>query len=98
MLTSVSALDSHHEIGPNLDKFVSFVGSVACMPLCFLFPALFHYKVCAKTTKQKVLDILLFVFGTAAMIFTLYITIRSWVVVGAPDAEIDRCSAFDNGK
>jgi len=64
------------------------------MPLCFLFPALFHYKVCAKNMREKVLDILLFVIGVIAMVFTLYITIRSWVVVAAPDAEIDRCSAF----
>ncbi|KAF9109885.1 neutral amino acid transporter [Mortierella sp. AM989] len=49
--------------GPNLDKFVSFVGSIACMPLCFIFPALFHYKACAKTTKAKVLDIALGIFG-----------------------------------
>ncbi|KAG0045079.1 neutral amino acid transporter [Gryganskiella cystojenkinii] len=97
LLICTCALVSFGVGGPNLDKFVSFVGSVACMPLCFLFPALFHYKVCAKTTKQKVLDILLFIFGTAAMIFTLYITIRSWVVVAAPDAEIDRCSAFGPG-
>ncbi|KAF9092235.1 neutral amino acid transporter [Mortierella sp. GBA35] len=81
--------------GPNLDKFVSFVGSVACMPLCFIFPAMFHYKTCAKTMKAKVLDILLGVFGVVAMIFTLYITIRSWVQVSAGDAALDRCSVFN---
>ncbi|KAF9354358.1 neutral amino acid transporter [Mortierella sp. AD094] len=80
--------------GPNLDKSVSFVGSAACMPLCFIFPALFHYKACAKTTKDKVLDILLGLFGVAVMIFTMYITIRSWVVVAAPEAPLDRCTAF----
>ncbi|KAI1316886.1 neutral amino acid transporter [Mortierella claussenii] len=81
--------------GPNLDKFVSFVGSVACMPLCFIFPAMFHYKACAKTMKAKILDIILGVVGIVAMVFTLYITIRSWVVVAAPDAVLDRCSAFE---
>jgi amino acid permease len=81
--------------GPNLDKFVSFVGSVACMPLCFIFPAMFHYKACAKTIRSKVLDIILGFFGVAAMAFTLYITIRSWVEVAAPDANIDRCSVFN---
>ncbi|ORZ12447.1 transmembrane amino acid transporter protein-domain-containing protein [Lobosporangium transversale] len=78
----------------NLDKFVAFIGSVACMPLCFIFPALFHYKACAKTMKEKAIDIALGIFGVAAMIFTLFITIRSWVVVGAPEAHLDRCSAF----
>ncbi|KAF8941572.1 neutral amino acid transporter [Dissophora ornata] len=80
--------------GPNLDKFVSFVGSVACMPLCFIFPAMFHYKACAESTKAKVLDILLGVFGVAAMAFTIYITIQSWVVPGVPEVPLDRCSAF----
>ncbi|KAF9283156.1 neutral amino acid transporter [Mortierella alpina] len=80
--------------GANLDKFVSFVGSVACMPLCFIFPALYHYKACAKTTKEKVLDVVLGVFGVAAMVFTLYITVRSWVVTAAPEAALDRCIAF----
>ncbi|KAG0195918.1 neutral amino acid transporter [Mortierella sp. GBA30] len=76
--------------GSNLDKFVSFVGSVACMPLCFIFPALYHYKACAKTTKEKALDVLLGVFGVAAMVFTLYITIRSWVVTSVPEVPLDR--------
>ncbi|KAF9429543.1 neutral amino acid transporter [Entomortierella beljakovae] len=81
--------------GPNLDKFVSFVGSVACMPLCFIFPAMFHYKACAKTLKAKVFDVILGIFGFAVMIFTLYITIRSWVDAAAPDAPLDRCAVFE---
>ncbi|KAF8980131.1 neutral amino acid transporter [Entomortierella lignicola] len=80
--------------GPNLDKFVSFVGSVACMPLCFIFPALFHYKACAKTIKEKALDISLGIFGVVVMIFTMYITIRGWIVVSAPEVPLDRCAAF----
>ncbi|KAG9321431.1 hypothetical protein KVV02_004370 [Mortierella alpina] len=95
ILICVCALVSFVVGGPNLDKFVSFVGSVACMPLCFIFPAMFHYKVCAKTTRAKVLDIILGVVGIIAMIFTLYITIRSWVLVSAPDAVLDRCSVFE---
>ncbi|KAI7824785.1 transmembrane amino acid transporter protein-domain-containing protein [Gamsiella multidivaricata] len=80
--------------GPNLDKFVSFVGSVACMPLCFIFPAMFHYKACATTMRAKVLDIALGIFGAAVMVFTLYITIRSWVVPGTHVTPLDRCTAF----
>ena len=77
--------------GPNLDKFVSFVGSVACMPLCFISPALFHYRACAKTVRAKVIDVLLGLLGLAAMVFTLYITVQSWIVVATPEAEFDRC-------
>ncbi|KAI7823539.1 transmembrane amino acid transporter protein-domain-containing protein [Gamsiella multidivaricata] len=93
-LICVCALVSFGVGGPNLDKFVSFVGSVACMPLCFIFPAMFHYKACAKTLKAKIGDWIMGVVGIIAMVFTLYITIRSWVVVSAPDAAIDRCAAF----
>ncbi|KAI8599889.1 transmembrane amino acid transporter protein-domain-containing protein [Dissophora ornata] len=94
VLICVCAVVSFAIGSANLDKFVSFVGSVACMPLCFIFPAMFHYKACAKTLRAKILDVILGVVGIAAMIFTLYITIRSWVVAAAPDAELDRCSAF----
>lgn len=94
VLICVCAVISFVVGGPNLDKFVSFVGSVACMPLCFIFPAMFHYKTCAKTIKAKVLDIVLGFIGVVAMVFTLYITIRSWVTAASPDADIDRCSAF----
>lgn len=95
ILICACAVISYVVGGPNLDKFVSFVGSVACMPLCFIFPAMFHYKACAKTTKEKVLDIILGVVGIIAMLFTLYITIRSWVVQASPDADLDRCSVFE---
>ncbi|KAG0300951.1 neutral amino acid transporter [Dissophora globulifera] len=80
--------------GPNLDKFVSFVGCVACTPLCFIFPAMFHYRACAKTMRVKVLDILLGIFGATVMIYTIYITIRSWVAPGTIEIPLDRCSAF----
>ncbi|KAI9255898.1 transmembrane amino acid transporter protein-domain-containing protein [Helicostylum pulchrum] len=62
----------------NLDKFVALVGSIACMPLCFIFPGMFHYKV---TTKKwaKVCDVILSIFGVAITIYTLYVNINSWI-------------------
>ncbi|GAA5903401.1 amino acid transporter [Sporobolomyces salmoneus] len=54
----------------DLDKFVSLIGSLACVPLCFCYPALLHYKACAHTRKQKILDIALLVFGIAAAVYT----------------------------
>lgn len=32
-----------------LDDFLSVAGAVACTPLCFILPAVFHYKACAET-------------------------------------------------
>lgn len=62
----------------NLDKFVALVGSIACMPLCFIFPGMFHYKT---TTKRyaKILDIILVLWGFGICIYTLYVNINSWV-------------------
>lgn len=57
-------------VGPDgLDKFVALVGSVACMPLCFIFPGMFHYKV---TTRKwaKAFDVLLVLWGIGIMIYT----------------------------
>ncbi|KAG1222239.1 hypothetical protein G6F35_005435 [Rhizopus arrhizus] len=64
--------------GDNLDKFVSLVGSVACVPLCFIFPGMFHWKMSSKATDRAV-DSFLMVFGAGVMIYTLYITINSFV-------------------
>ncbi|KAI7891289.1 transmembrane amino acid transporter protein-domain-containing protein [Mucor mucedo] len=74
----------------NLDKFVALVGSIACMPLCFIFPGMFHFKV---TTKKwaKVWDVILAIFGVGITIYTLYVNINSWITPSssgsAPAAE-----------
>lgn len=60
----------------DLDKFVSLIGSFACVPLCFVYPAMLHYKAVAKTRTEKIGDILLGVFGMAAMIYTTTLTIQ----------------------
>ncbi|KAK4049224.1 hypothetical protein OIO90_005513 [Microbotryomycetes sp. JL221] len=60
----------------DLDKFVSLVGSLACVPLCFCYPALLHYRACARSRKQKVADIVLFVFGLFATVYTTSQTIQ----------------------
>ncbi|VDB92299.1 unnamed protein product [Peniophora sp. CBMAI 1063] len=54
----------------DLDKFVSLIGSFACVPLCFTYPAMLHYKACARTRKQKAADIALGVFGIVAAAYT----------------------------
>lgn len=47
------------------------------IPLCFVYPALLHYKAVAKTPMEKAGDILLVVFGMAAMLFTTAQTIKA---------------------
>lgn len=64
--------------GDNLDKFVSLVGSVACVPLCFIFPGMFHLKV-FKGRVHRAIDIFLIVFGCGILVYTLYVTCDSFV-------------------
>ncbi|OWB78389.1 hypothetical protein B5S32_g2583 [[Candida] boidinii] len=55
-----------------LDKFVSFVGSFACIPLVYMYPPMLHYKSCAKSKFMKLFDIFLVVFGGIAMVYTTF--------------------------
>ncbi|ORZ07597.1 transmembrane amino acid transporter protein-domain-containing protein [Absidia repens] len=63
--------------GDNLDKFVAFVGSIACIPLCYIFPGVFHLKVVEKKV-DRILDIILILWGVGIMIYTLYVTISTF--------------------
>ena len=61
----------------DLDKFVSLIGSVACVPLCFVYPPLLHYRACARTPRAKLLDLGLAVFGVFCVVFAGSQTISS---------------------
>jgi len=60
----------------DLDKFVSLIGSFACVPLCFCYPPLLHLRARAKTPFQKGCDIALFAFGLGAAIYTTTQTVQ----------------------
>ncbi|KAH7106249.1 transmembrane amino acid transporter protein-domain-containing protein [Auriculariales sp. MPI-PUGE-AT-0066] len=60
----------------DLDKFVAFVGSFACVPLCYVYPAMLHYRACARTRTQKAIDIALMIFGVVAAVYTTAQTIK----------------------
>ncbi|GAN10434.1 vacuolar amino acid transporter 3 [Mucor ambiguus] len=76
----------------DLDKFVSLVGSLCCVPLCFIFPPLFHLKAIAKSWRQKAIDITILIFGIVSMTYTTGITIALWSQ-GGEAAPISRCPA-----
>ncbi|KAH9957401.1 transmembrane amino acid transporter protein-domain-containing protein [Russula dissimulans] len=79
-------------VGANdLDKFVAFVGSFACGPLCYIYPPMLHYKACARTWKQKAADIALIVFGVAATSYTSVQTIFLMLQPAAPVPPIGNC-------
>jgi len=79
-------------VGANdLDKFVAFVGSFACGPLCYIYPPMLHYKACARTWKQKAADIALIVFGVVATSYTSVQTIFLMLQPAAPVPPIGNC-------
>lgn len=62
----------------DLDKFVSLVGSFACIPLVYIYPPLMHYRAVATKTWQRVADVLLVIFGVLMMSYTTALTIIAW--------------------
>lgn len=63
----------------DLDKFVALIGSFACVPLVYIYPALLHYRGIAESRWVKAGDILLMIVGLGAMVYTSVITVLSWV-------------------
>ncbi|KAI8336823.1 transmembrane amino acid transporter protein-domain-containing protein [Chlamydoabsidia padenii] len=74
-----------------LSRFVALIGSIACMPLCFIFPGLFHYKV-TRNRWTKVGDVIMVLWGIGIMIFTLYVNIHSWIVPAVSSAQSSNTS------
>ncbi|KAJ7822081.1 transmembrane amino acid transporter protein-domain-containing protein [Mycena olivaceomarginata] len=60
----------------DLDKFVAFIGCFACVPLCYVYPAMLHYKACADTKRKKAADIAIIVFGLIAAAYTTMQTVK----------------------
>ena len=56
--------------------FVSTSFTWNSVPLCLVYPAMLHYKACARSRKQQVADIGLIVFGMGAAVFTTVQTLR----------------------
>lgn len=62
----------------DLDKFVALIGSFACVPLVYIYPALLHYKGVASSRWVKAGDIALMVVGVVAMVYTTLVTSWNW--------------------
>ncbi|CAK7565390.1 MAG: hypothetical protein SEPTF4163_003306 [Sporothrix epigloea] len=62
----------------HLDRFVALIGSLACVPLLFIYPPLLHYIGLGDKSSAlvKALDIGLIVVGIVAMIFTTVVTVK----------------------
>ncbi|KAL2069360.1 hypothetical protein VTL71DRAFT_15698 [Oculimacula yallundae] len=62
----------------NLDKFVALIGSFACVPLVYIYPAYLHWKGIAENKWVKAGDVLLMGVGLVAMVYTTAVTVSRW--------------------
>ncbi|KAL2812635.1 transmembrane amino acid transporter protein-domain-containing protein [Aspergillus granulosus] len=62
----------------DLDKFVSVIGSFACVPLVYIYPAYLHYKGVADSPWAKGGDLAMVVLGFGFMIYTTSATVSVW--------------------
>ncbi|KAI9171889.1 Vacuolar amino acid transporter [Paramyrothecium foliicola] len=63
----------------DLDKFVALIGSFACVPLVYIYPAYLHYKGAAETRWMKLVDIAIMLVGLVAMVYTTGVTAFQWI-------------------
>ncbi|KAI0437831.1 transmembrane amino acid transporter [Xylaria telfairii] len=59
----------------NLDKFVALIGSFACVPLVYIYPAYLHYKGIATSKPAKIADLVFMAVGFIAMVYTTVVTV-----------------------
>ena len=59
----------------NLDRFVALIGSFACVPLVYIYPAYLHYKGVATSWPVKAGDIVFMVVGFVGMVYTTVVTL-----------------------
>lgn len=59
----------------NLDKFVALIGSFACVPLVYIYPAYLHYKGVAASRTAKIADLVFVAVGIVAMVYTTVVTV-----------------------
>lgn len=75
---------SHLYLENEYHPFIRFVIRNYSIPLCYVYPAMLHYKACARTRWAKAKDIALMVFGLAAAVFTTVQTIKLMVEPSVP--------------
>ncbi|EAW11766.1 putative amino acid transporter [Aspergillus clavatus NRRL 1] len=63
----------------DLDKFVSLIGSFACVPLVYIYPAYLHFKAVAKSPLAKIGDLTMVLVGFIFMIYTTASTVSVWI-------------------
>eukprot|EP01060_Flectonema_neradi_P015169 TRINITY_DN2184_c0_g1_i1.p1 TRINITY_DN2184_c0_g1~~TRINITY_DN2184_c0_g1_i1.p1 ORF type:complete len:590 (+),score=121.19 TRINITY_DN2184_c0_g1_i1:46-1815(+) len=66
----------------SLGNFVAILGGATMCPLAFVFPSMFHYKACAVTTKQKIIDGTICVVGIGCVFLVMGMSTYEWITQG----------------
>lgn len=59
----------------NLDRFVALIGSAACVPLVYVYPAYLHWKGVATKRWVRWGDVAMMVVGVVGMVYTTTVTV-----------------------
>jgi proton-coupled amino acid transporter len=62
----------------SLDRLMSLVGSLACTPVAFIMPAVFHLKLVAETPWVKAFDWFILIIGFVLLFFMTSNTLLTW--------------------
>lgn len=67
-------------LGNSLDKFISVLGSLACTPISFTLPCIFHLKLFANelTPRQRYIDYAIIALSLFIMVFCTGFTLWNW--------------------
>mmetsp|Transcript_41047 Transcript_41047/g.106147 ORF Transcript_41047/g.106147 Transcript_41047/m.106147 type:complete len:514 (-) Transcript_41047:283-1824(-) len=57
--------------GSSFDKFVAMTGALCCAPIALIYPPWFHWKLCASTKAEKIIDgfFITLGLGSGALVF-----------------------------
>lgn len=70
-----------------LDNFVSLIGALACTPLAFIYPALFHYRLHPGASRwMRATNVAIMAIGVAVTLFATWQAIATWSI-----STIDPC-------
>jgi len=65
-------------LADTLDKLESINGAFACIPMAFVLPCLFHYKLLAETKLQKIIDLTIVGCSLVLMVVCSVMTFLKW--------------------
>ena len=66
-------------VGQGVDKFISLSGTVACTPISFFLPAMFHLKLAGELTKkERYIDYAIILLSILILIFCTGFTLWTW--------------------